>query len=130
MENQVSTDDLISAYLDLRSIRSELKREFESNDSVYKAQMEVIENELHRRLLADNVRSFGGTRGTTYLELKTRAKADDWALAHDFMAKNGRLDMLQRRLSDSVIKQFIEETGMTPPGISVFQEYEVVVRAK
>lgn len=127
---EVSTDELISAFLDLRSIRSDLKKDFESTDAVYKAQMETVETELHRRLLADGVKSFGGTRGTTYLELKTRAKADDWGLAHEFMAKNGRLDMLQRRLSDAAIKQFIEDTGITPPGISVFQEYEVIVRAK
>jgi hypothetical protein len=130
MSDEVTTDELISAYLDLRSYRSDLKKKYEADDAVYKSQMETIELELHKRLLEGGVKSFGGSRGTSYLELKTRARADDWSLAHDFMAKNGRLDMLQRRLSDSVIKQFIEETGMTPPGISVFQEYEVVVRAK
>jgi hypothetical protein len=130
MTNEVSTDELISAFIDLRGIRSDLKKKFEADDAVYRAQMETIETELHRRLLAENIKSFGGTRGTTYLELKTRAKAEDWGLAHQFMAEHGRLDMLQRRLSDAAIKQFIEDTGMTPPGISVFQEYEVVVRVK
>jgi hypothetical protein len=128
--SSVSIDELIGAYLDLRQMRSDLKRKYEADDELYKAQMETIERELHKRMLESGVKSFGGTRGTSYLELKTRARADDWALAHEFMAKNGRLDMLQRRLSDSVIKQFIEETGTPPPGISVFQEYEVVVRAK
>lgn len=128
--SSVSIDELIGAYLDLRQMRSDLKRKYEADDELYKAQMETIERELHKRMLESGVKSFGGTRGTSYLELKTKARADDWALAHEFMAKNGRLDMLQRRLSDSVIKQFIEETGTPPPGISVFQEYEVVVRAK
>jgi hypothetical protein len=127
---QVSIDDLISAYLELREIRSEHRKNYEATDNVYKAQMEIIEEELHKRLLADGIRSFGGTKGTVYLELKTRAKAEDWALIHEFMAKNGRFDLLQRRLSDSVVKQFVEETGMTPPGITVFQEYQPIVRAK
>jgi hypothetical protein len=54
--------------------------------------------------------------------------AADWPEIWAFIKANDRFDMLQKRLGEKALTDFLEESGTLPPGINMHQEYEIVIR--
>ena len=126
----MDVDKVVQGYLKLREARSKLKREYEEQDEALKAKMEKLTNALAQVMVDTNSTQLGSNFGTVYRQVKTKASCADWPSLWGFVAEENRFDFLEKRLSAKAINDFINETGVNPPGVNLYQEYEVVVRKK
>lgn len=125
---QVNVDNVISAYLKLREQRSQLKKEYDTNDMVLKDKMDKLEVWLMQQMQIANATQMGSMHGIAYQQTVMKGNCSDWPSFQSFIQETGRFDMMEKRVSVKTIQSYYEETGQLPPGINVNPELRVVVR--
>lgn len=122
-------DQLAKTYVRIRDERAKLKSEYESQDSDLKEQMAVIEQELLNacnRIKADSIRT---THGTIIRSIKSRYWTNDWGSMYKFIKDNDAFALLERRIHQTNMKEFLSENSdLLPAGLNVENEYTIVVR--
>ena len=126
----INTDEVVSAYLALREERARILNEYEAADSVLKEDMSQLEH-LFLGLCNDvNADSIKTKHGTIMRQLKERFICGDWDGFKQFVLDNQAVELLERRVHQGNMTQFLSEhkdDGL-PPGVSVMREYGITVR--
>jgi hypothetical protein len=130
MTTQITAERVVTAYLALRDARSVLKRQYEKDDSVLSEKMDKLEGYLAQQLADTGATQLGTTNGTAYRQLNLKPSCGDWGSFWPWAAENGKFDMMEKRLSAKAVKDYFEETSELPPGVSIIQEYKIVVRKR
>ena len=128
-ESSMSLDKLTSIYIRMRDSREKLAREHEAKDKEIASQMALVEQELLeicKSMDADSIRTKAGTVVRT---VKSRYWTNDWDSMHQFIADHHAFALLEKRIHQTHMKQFLEENpDLAPAGLNVEREYTVVVR--
>lgn len=130
MSDQIELDKLVDVYLTIRGEREKLARKYEQDDSELKEQLAKIENVMLDRcndMKADSIRT---DRGTIIKNLREKFVCGDWDNFKRFILDNQALELLQQRISDTNLREFLStrEAEGLPPGISTMREYKITVR--
>jgi len=126
---QVPTEKLVKTYIKMRDARAALAKKYEDDDKVIKDQMELIEHALMdvcKKAGADSIRTGAGTviRG-----VKTSYWTSDWESMHNFIKENNALELLERRIAQRAMGEFLKTNpDKMPKGINVESKYTVTVR--
>jgi hypothetical protein len=129
MTEEIPVDRLVAAYIKMRDKRAELLREYEDQDEAVKQQMEVVEGRLLDLCKTIGVDSLKTRHGTVMRGVKTRYWTSDWQSMHNFIMENKMPDLLEKRISQSTMKQLLDENpDMMPPGVNVDSKYSVTIR--
>jgi sugar phosphate isomerase/epimerase len=127
--SQPDLDQLTSVYLKIRDKRSELKREFEAQDSQLEEQQQVLANQMLetcKEMGADSIRT---PHGTIIRSVKSKYWTNDWESMYRFIKDNDAFGLLEKRLHQTNMKEFLHENpDVMPMGLNVESEYSIVVR--
>jgi len=124
-------DALTRTYIKIRDKRAELKAAFEEQDTVLEAQINAIKSELLDYCKSQNIDSVRTQAGTFYRTIKTRYWTNDWDSMNKFILEHEVPQFYEKRLNQTVMKQFLEENpDVLPPGLNVDSEYVITVRKK
>lgn len=122
-------DELTAVYIRIRDKRDELKRAYEAQDSELKEQLDVIEQEMLnvcKELGADNIKT---SAGTIIRSVKSRYWTNDWDSMYDFIEEAGAFGLLEKRIHQTNMKDFLAENpDLYPKGLNVEKQFTVVVR--
>jgi hypothetical protein len=122
-------DKLARAYRNIRKQMQDVQAEYDDKMEVLKEQQQTIKNAIKDIMLGQGATSTRTPSGTVVLTVKTRYNTNDWDAMRDFILKHEVLDLLERRLHQTNMAQFLEENpGLVPPGLNAFSEYDVSVR--
>ena len=120
---------LTTIYIKIRDKRAENKREFEEADADLKEQMAVLETQMLdvcKEMNADSIRT---PHGTIIRSVKSRYWTNDWDSMYTFIEEQGAFGLLEKRLHQTSMKDFlIENPDLLPAGLNVESSYSVVVR--
>jgi hypothetical protein len=129
MTETISVDKLVAVYIKMRDKRAELLRDYEEADSTVKAQMEVVESKLLDLCKEIGVDRLGSKHGTVMRTVKTRYWTSDWESMHKFILEKKMPELLERRLSQTTMKQLLEENPeLMPMGLNTDSKYSVTIR--
>ena len=123
-------EELVKAYLTIRTERETLKSQYETNDKVLLDDMDALEKEMLVICNDTNASSIRTGSGTVIRKLNERFTTNDWDNFKKFVMENDAVDLLERRIHQGNFKQFMaehEQDGL-PPGVNVMREYGIVVR--
>ena len=110
--------------------------------SKIKAQMEALDRQLAeleeqrteiRFAIKDQMRALGLTSvqtssGTVSLMKKTRYNTQDWDSFKSFLLEHQAVDLLEKRIAQTNMAQFLEENpGVVPPGMNSVTEFDIRV---
>lgn len=127
---QIPTEKLVKAYIKMRDARSELKAKFEEEDNKIVEQMNTVERlllEVCKKAGADSVNIKGA--GTIIRGVSTRYWTSDWEAMHNFIKENNAVDLLERRIAQTAMKEFLKENpDRLPKGLNVDSKYTITVR--
>jgi hypothetical protein len=124
-------DMLTRTYIKIRNKRAELKAEFDEQDSALEAQINALKSELLDYCKSQNIDSVRTSEGTFYRTIKTRYWTNDWDSMNRFILEHEVPQFYEKRLNQTVMKQFLEENpDVLPPGLNVDSEYVITVRKK
>lgn len=130
MSNVGNTDELVEAYLLIRSQRERLAREYEAEDNALKEDMAKLEAVMLEMCNAVNADSIKTRHGTVMRKLNERFFCQDWENFYKFVLDNEAVQLLERRIHQGNFKEFMKDhdgDGL-PPGVNVMREYGVSVR--
>lgn len=130
-ENPVSVDSLTRVYLKIREKRAELKAAFDKEDNALSEQLDKVKIALLDYCKEQNVESVRTSEGLFYRTVKTRYWTSDWQSFHKFLLDANAPELLEKRINQSAMKEFLEENPeQVPPGLNTDKEYVISVRKK
>lgn len=130
-EKTVSVESLTRTYLKIRDKRAELKAKFDEEESALSEQMDKVKSALLAYCKEQNVESVRTSEGLFYRTVKTRYWTSDWGSFHKFLLEQGTPELLEKRINQSAMKEFLEENPeAVPPGLNTDKEYVISVRKK
>ena len=125
----IPVDRLVAAYIKMRDRRSELLRAYEEDDEAIKVQMDMVESKLLDLCKTIGVDSLKTQHGTIIRSVKTRYWTSDWEAMHKFILEHKMPDLLEKRVSQSTMKQLLEENpDIMPKGMNIDSRYAVTIR--
>jgi hypothetical protein len=125
----IPVDRLVAAYIKMRDKRSELLRAYEDDDEAIKVQMDMVESKLLDLCKTIGVDSLKTQHGTIIRSVKTRYWTSDWEAMHKFILEHKMPDLLEKRVSQSTMKQLLEENpDIMPKGMNIDSRYAVTIR--
>ena len=128
-EDTVPLDKLAKIYRKLRSKIADLTQEYDTQVEILKAQQEEIKNAMKDQMKALGVTSVRTPEGTVVLSVKTRYSTQDWDEFKKFVLAHEALELLEKRIAQTTMAQFLEENpGVVPPGLNTASEYDISVR--
>ena len=128
-EDLVPLDKLAKIYRKLRSKIADLTQEYDTQVEILKAQQEEIKNAMKDQMKAIGVTSVRTTEGTVVLSVKTRYSTQDWDEFKKFVIAHEAIELLEKRIAQSNMAQFLEENpGVVPPGLNSTSEFDISVR--
>ena len=120
---------LTEIYIKIRDKRAANKKVFEAEDQDLEAQMKVLAQEMLdvcKDMNADSIRT---PHGTIIRSVKSRYWTNDWDSMYDFIEEHGAFGLLEKRLHQTNMKDFLSENPtVLPLGLNVENAYTVVVR--
>ena len=124
----VNVDDVIATYMKLRDQKAAIEGEVKEKVSTIKAKMEKLESWIKEKADAEGVTSFKTKHGTAFLTTTDYANVADWDAVFNFIQENQAFDMLEKRVSKTAVRGYIDQTKAVPPGINYGTKLEVNVR--
>lgn len=128
MSEQPKAEDIIQRMLELRDQRSQLKKQFEEDDRKLRKMYERGENWLLQHMHETGHEKFTAGGATVFQSKTTRASIPDWTALCDYIRETGEVDLLQKRVSSTNLKEFMKSGNPTPPGVKVEEVVNVNIR--
>jgi hypothetical protein len=130
-EEKLNAEKLTAVYLKIKDKRSELSAEFKEKDAELSDQLNKVKKALLEYCQEQGVDSVRTSAGLFYRSARTRYWTSDWSSLHEFILENEVPELLDKRVNQSNMKQFLEENpSLVPKGLNVDSEYVVSVRRK
>ena len=127
----MDTDRMVSAYVAIRDEKRRIQAEAEGQIAVLDAHLEMLSEALLEQCKEINADSIKTNSGVAMRSLKTKYWTGDWGSMYAFIQEHGAFDLLEKRIQQKNMKQFLEENeGVFPPGLNIEQEYTIVIRRK
>ncbi len=125
----IPLDKLAQTYIKMRDKRALMKAEWEAKDNEVKAQMEMLEEKMLDTCKEMNADSIKTKFGTIVRSIKSRYWTNDWDSTYEFIKEHNAFGLLEKRLQQTNLKQFLAENpDVYPKGLNVENEYTVLVR--
>ena len=126
-----TVDKLTRVYIKIRDARTALASKFKDEDAVLSAQLDTVKAELLKYCADNGVESMRTADGIFYRTTKTRYWTSDWESMHKFILEHEVPEVLDKRVNQGTVKQFLEENPeAVPPGLNADVEYVITVRKK
>lgn len=123
------TDDTVAKYLMVRNAVEDLKERQKAELAPLEAKLEELSNQLLDVCNANNADSIKTPEGTVTRRVSSRYWTNDWEQMYAFIDKHKAPFLLEQRVHNGNMKQFLEENpGAFPPGLQSTNKYVIQVR--
>ena len=131
MTTDISVEKLVKVYIKMRDKHTEMLREYQEQEKLLKDKMAKIKEALLDHCKEHNVDSVRTGEGLFFRTVRQNYWTSDWESMGKFVVEHNAPELLEKRLHQGNIKQFLEENPtLLPPGINVDSEYSVTIRRK
>ena len=122
-------EQLTKVYLKIRDAKDTLTSDYKKAYADLEEQLAVLGNKMLdtcKEMGADSIRT---PHGTIVRSVKSRYWTNDWDSMYTFIEETGAFGLLEKRIHQTNMKDFISENpDLFPKGMNVENEYTVVVR--
>ena len=126
---QIPADKLVAAYVRIRDAKSELQAKFDEDMAKLDADLSRIE-----AALLDICKTTGQDGGKTsagsfHRTVTTRYWTSDWASMREFIKKHDALDLMEQRIHQTNMKEFLRaHPNAIPAGLNADSRMRITVR--
>ena len=124
----VTVDAVIKKYMKLREKKVLVEATIKEELDKIKADMTKLEAFLKAKLDADGLTSFKTEYGTAFLTTTDFANVEDWDAVLRFIREEEAFDMLEKRVSKTAVRGYIEANKEVPPGIKYGTKLDINIR--
>lgn len=130
-DKPISVERLVKAYVNIRTAYLDMKKQHEAQQAELQEQMSAIKDALLQHCKDNNVESVRTESGTFFRTVKKDYWTNDWESFGKFVVEHAVPELLEKRINQSHMRQFLEEhPDVLPPGLNVESKYSVTVRSR
>lgn len=127
--SELPVNDLVAVYRRLRAAIAEAEEEYETKVKDLKEQLDTVSAELLNVCNEQNIDSLRTPAGTVSRRVQTRYWTTDWEKMNEFIVEHEAVHLLEKRIHNANMKQFLEENpDVLPIGLQVDNKYVIQVR--
>jgi hypothetical protein len=128
-ETDLTIDELVGIYLKIRNAIEAKEEQHKAELQELKDQFEVIGNKLLEFCNEQNMDSIRTPVGTVTRRVSSRYWTSDWDSMYQFITENDAPFLLEQRIHNSNMRQFLEDNpDKFPAGLQNERKYAVQVR--
>lgn len=128
-ETELTIDELVSIYLKIRTAIEAKEEQHKAELQELKDQFDVIGNKLLEICNEQNMDSIRTPVGTISRRVSSRYWTSDWDSMYQFIKQNDAPFLLEQRIHNSNMRQFLEDNpDKFPAGLQNERKYTVQVR--
>ena len=125
-DTDIPIDKLVKIYRKIKMEIDTMTQEYDTKLEVLKGQQDEVKFAIKDQMKALGVTSVKSPFGTVSMMLKTRYNTNDWSSFKDFILEHSAVDLLEKRVAQTNMAQFLEENpGVVPPGLNSVSEFEI-----
>ena len=125
----MKADALVLAYRKIRDAINEKEEAHKAEIAALKAQQDLVSDALLALCNEQNLDSIRTPAGTVTRTMNTRYWTNDWESMHSFIKEHDALYLLEQRIHNGNMKQFLEDNpDDLPIGLNADTKYVVRVR--
>ena len=129
MSDDLPVDSIVAAYVKLRDAISDKEETHKEEIAVLKAQLDELSSALLEVCAEQNVDSMRTPSGTASRRVISRYWSSDWESMYRFIEEQKAPWLLERRISNTMMQQFLEDQpDLTPPGLQADRKFVISVR--
>jgi hypothetical protein len=129
MDDKPTVEQLVSVYIKIRDAKEAAKRVFEEREAELNEQLDMISSQILEICKETGADSIKTKYGTAMRSVKSRYWTNNWEAFHKFMMEHEAPDLLEKRIHQTNMKQFLEENpDVLPAGLNVDSQYTITVR--
>lgn len=122
-------DELVRIYRKIRDAIADREEAFKNEIQVLKGQMDAVAGALLEVCNSQNIDSIKTAHGTISRRVTERYWTTDWETLYRCIKENDAPFLLEQRIHNGNMKQFLEENpDAFPPGLQCDRKYAVTVR--
>jgi hypothetical protein len=122
-------DKLVPVYIKIRDAIREKEHQHKEEINVLKEQLEAISQALLEVCEENGQDGFRTPEGTVTRRVTSRYWTSDWESMYKFMQEHQAMHLLEQRIHNGNMKQFLEENpDAMPAGLQADRKYTVQVR--
>ena len=127
--SSIPLDKLAAVYIKIRDAKDDLTQTYKNKVAELDEQLGVLEEQMLERCKEEGMDSIRTKHGTIVRSVKSRYWTNDWDSMYGFIAEHHAFGLLEKRLHQSNMKEFLTENpDILPSGLNVENQYTVVVR--
>ena len=125
----IPLDKLTMIYIKIRDARDNLTAKYKADHAELEAQLDILEHQMLDTCKDQGADSIRTPHGTIIRSVKSRYWTDDWDSLYAFIEETGDYGLLEKRLHQTHMKEFLAENpDLFPKGLNVENQYTAVVR--
>lgn len=129
MEEDIPADKLVAVYRRIRTAIEEREAEHAKEIEVLKEKLEMVSDKLLKICNDQNLDSLRTAEGTVTRRVRSRYWTTDWSSMYNFIKDNDAPFLLEQRIHNGNMKQFLEENpDQHPAGLQIDSKYAITVR--
>ena len=126
---EITVDQIVEVYIKIRDAKEAAAKHAATVEAEFNEQLDILEQQILDVCKATGSTSLKTPHGTIMQSVKTRYWTNDWEKFYQFMFENHVPELLEKRIHQTNIKQFLEENpDALPLGINVDREHSITVR--
>jgi hypothetical protein len=130
MEN-APIEKIVQAYIKIRDTKDRLYQEYKAKADELEEQMNLLKYKLIEVSKETGATSFSTPHGIAYRTVKNRYWTNDWERFYGFMRDNNAMELLEKRIHQSNMKEFMDQNpDLHPPGLNIDSEYEITIQRR
>ncbi len=127
--DEVKLNKLIGVYIKIRDKKLAIVNEMKKQEQDLEEKLDLVKTALLEHCKATGLESGKTELGSFYRSVKTKYWTSDWDSMNKFMLENEAVDLLEKRIHQGNMKQFLEENpDLHPPGLNTDREFTITVR--
>ena len=127
-EETIPLDKLVKIYRKIKLEIDTMTQEYDTKLEVLKGQQDEIKFALKDQMQALGVSSLKSPFGTVSMRPTKRYSTNDWSSFKDFILAHGAIELLEKRIAQTNMVQFLEENpGVLPPGLNSISDFNIVI---
>lgn len=130
-QDKIDIEQYIRVYINIRSKKEDLVKQHEEQVAKLDEKMQLIKEKLLEEFEKTNAESVSTSVGTAYRKVKTTHTTNDWESFYNFVLENKAPDLLQKRIHQGAMKEWLEANPtLVPEGLNTFSNFEITIRRK
>jgi hypothetical protein len=129
MSEQTTIDSLVAIYIQMRNAIKVKEEEHEAELAALKEDFDTISAKLLELCNEQNADSIKTAAGTVSRRVSSRYWTSDWESMHNFILEHEAPFLLEQRIHNGNMKQFLEENPEAfPMGLQADKKFVIQVR--